>query len=479
MTMKAKNLYAAILALGAITPCRADLVPPVSDLTVDKTESALTVSYTVNADSIRLKSTRMVRLTPVVKSATDTVELTPVDIAGRRAWYYEARSGGNTALLRAGKHTSLPYSCSVPMQEWMQNCEVSLRADTLDDCRCRIIGSGERPLASVLEANMQTMRKALPAFRYEAPLDTAPKRFNLSGKANIIFIVNKTDIDWRYRNNRAELDTIIKTIAVVRDNPDATVESITLTGYASPEGPYDNNVRLAEGRTEAVKEYVRERGTFPPEIYRTSSVPEDWDGLRDWLANNHIPFREEMIKYIDEENVRPEDRNDVFAKWFPHQYPWLLENVYPTLRHTDYKITYVIRQYLDVEEIKRVMKSNPGNLSQNELFMVAASLPEGSREREDVFDLAVRLFPDSDVANLNAANSAMNRGDLNGAERFLERAGDSPSAQYARGILKAMRGEYREAIPYLQQGADAGYEGAAQSIKRIERLLNDNGIRYY
>ena len=37
--------------------------------------------------------------------------------------------------------------------------------------------------------------------------------------------------------------------------------------------------------------------------------------------------------------------------------------------------------------------------------------------------------PDDAIANLNAANATMRRGDPTGAERYLDRAGDSPEGR--------------------------------------------------
>lgn len=78
-----------------------------------------------------------------------------------------------------------------------------------------------------------------------------------------------------------------------------------------------------------------------------------------------------------------------------------------------------------------------------------------------MFEVAVRLYPDDPVANLNAAFTAMRFGDLGNAGRYLAKAGDSTSAVYARGIFAAMQGDYEaarrnlESVSTLPQAADA------------------------
>ncbi|MBQ9821344.1 MAG: OmpA family protein, partial [Muribaculaceae bacterium] len=58
------------------------------------------------------------------------------------------------------------------------------------------------------------------------------------------FKVNKTNIT-------ADQQPNVERVAMyLKNNPTATVD---IKGYASPEGPHDNNIRLANGRAEAVK----------------------------------------------------------------------------------------------------------------------------------------------------------------------------------------------------------------------------------
>ena len=182
-----------------------------------------------------------------------------------------------------------------------------------------------------------------------------------------------------------------------------------LTGYASPEGPYRNNVRLAEGRTKAVRDYVERLYDFPAKVYFTSSVPEDWDGLREYVAKSNLADRDAILAFIDE-RTPIEDRNDQLRSRFPESYRFLLENEYPWLRHTDYYIHYTIRQYTTVEEILSVMEKTPSNLSLNEFFTAAKSFPEGSKEFCDILEKAVLYYPHDERANLNAANAAMSKG---------------------------------------------------------------------
>lgn len=463
---------AATLSAAAFAGTNSSLLH-LSDLDVLKSEKAVTVNLTLNPREYKLKSTDMVTLVPAIVAGGDTMRLTPLTVAGKQAWYYEMRNRteASSSLLRAGKGDAVKYSASVPYETWMERSQVVMLADTVSECRCDDTRSGAIPFASCDWAP----RSFMADFRYEVPSDTARKVFDLSGRANIIFKVNRTDIDWTYASNHAELDSIMRTINAVRDNSDATVESIHLTGFASPEGPYANNVRLAKGRTETVKNYVMNNASFPASVYHTSSVPEDWEGLRAWLEASNMPRRAEMIAFIDDAGIPIAQKNDIFRARFPEEYPFLLGNVYPSLRHTDYRITYRVRKYYDVEEIRRVMKTNPRNLSANELFLLANSCEPGSPEYNETFELAAVLYPENPTVNLNAANIAMRKGNYEQAARYLERAGSGPIADYGRGTLAALQGNYDEAETLFVKAREGGVKGAEESLRQIERLRSFKG----
>ena len=81
------------------------------------------------------------------------------------------------------------------------------------------------------------------------------------------------------------------------------------------------------------------------------------------------------------------------------------------------KIDYTVANF-DVEQGRVVIKVNPKYLSLNEMYLVANTYPNGSREFINVFETAVRLFPEDDVAKLNAAIAALSRGDTETADQF-------------------------------------------------------------
>lgn len=129
----------------------------------------------------------------------------------------------------------------------------------------------------------------------------------------------------------------------------------------------------------------------------------------------------------------------------------MLQNFYPALRHTDYRITYEVKRFDDLDKIREVMRTKPNRLSLQEFFLLGNAAEPGSEEFNNVYETAVRMYPDNPTANINAANAALQRQDYTTAEQYLNRAGDSPEAVYARGSLAFIKGDYDKAEELMKQ----------------------------
>ena len=209
--------------------------------------------------------------------------------------------------------------------------------------------------------------------------------------------------------------------------------------------------------------------TSPRGLISTSYEAENWQGLRRYVEASSLDNREGILKIMDSA-LKPDAMEARIKAAYPADYRYLLTHCYPSLRRSDYRVEYVIRGYSDPEEIKRVMATRPQKLSLEEFYIAAASMEPGSREFDDVFETAVRMYPDDETANLNAANSAMKRGDMEGAARYLSKAGQSAEAVYARGVYAGLSGDYEEARRLFARAQAAGISGAADELKRIGNI---------
>ena len=266
---------------------------------------------------------------------------------------------------------------------------------------------------------------------------------------------------------------IESTIDSVRNDSDITITQVWLKGFASPESPYRHNTDLAIGRTAAVKKHIEQLYNFADSTIVTDYEPEDWGGLRDYVEKSVLAHRTEIIALIDSD-MEPDAKEAKIKRSYPNEYRTLLRNCYPALRHTDYRIDYVIRKFNDVEEIARIMAERPQKLSLNEFYLVARKYEPGTEEFTDVFQTAVRMYPNDETANLNAANAAIRRDDFAAARRYLDKAGDSAEAVYARGALAIREKDYDAAREYLAKAKEMGLEMAGRTLDELDERQNWN-----
>ena len=254
-------------------------------------------------------------------------------------------------------------------------------------------------------------------------------------------------------------------------NKDITIKSLFIKGYASPESPYSNNTYLAKGRTEALKEYVEGLYHFGEGFIKTDFEPEDWAGLEKYVIASSLPHKEEILKAIRSDR-EPDVREWIIKSKWKDEYRYLLENCYPALRHSDYTIEYEVKSYINPTDIETVLYTAPQNLSLEEFYILAQAYESGSEKFNELFETAVRMYPNDPVANLNAANSAILRNDYRGALRFLEKAGDIPEALYARGVLEVYAEDYDAAKHYLKEAQKLGVSKAENVLKEISKNRN-------
>ena len=450
------------------------VIPGVSieNFSMERDGKFLSVAMDLDLHELDVSSNRAVLLTPRLVNGADSLDLPSVGIYGRRRYYYYIRngksniSGENETVYRAkDKPDNIAYSNLTEYDKWMDGATLKFHRSDWGCCH-EILAEYEGLLGSHHEAFFPTLMFVRPKTA------EAEKIRSLSGSAYIDFPVNQTVIYPDYHNNSAELGKIEGTIDSVRTDNDVTITSVWLKGYASPESPYLHNKDLAIGRTDALKTHIGQLFHFADSIIDTDYEPENWEGLRRYVEKSNIDHREEILAMIDSD-MEPDAKEAKIKRTYPKEYGFLLQYCYPYLRRTDYLIKYKIRVFYDVEEIKRVMAEQPQKLSQNEFYLVAQEYEPGTPEFTEVFETAVRMYPDDEIANLNAANAAIRRDDFAAARRYLDKAGDSAEAVYARGALAVREKDYQAAKEYLEQAEKMGLEQASDTLKELNKRVKN------
>ena len=450
---------------------------------------SLYVDMDVHTQGRNVPSRRSAEFTPLLSSERHRLELPKVAVMGRNRYKNYRRS---RALMskkeRAAYAPSAPYAAvrdykggekvsyklAVPYEPWMSSAKLTLRRD---DCGC----GNSRTTDTRLLADKVDIEKVIVIERYDAvprlayvqPAAEAIKARSMQVEANLDFAVGRTALNPDFGRNASELRKIVAAFEDVKGDKDATLRGVSLYGYASPEGSAALNKRLSEGRAHALKRYLQSKYNYPESFYKIHFGGEDWDGLVKLLGQSDMPYRDEVLEIIDAYAVEQNREAKLMAFKGGVPYKYMLREMFPKLRRVVFQADYEVRPF-DLEEAKEIVKTHPQNLSLNEMFHVANSYEAGSQEFNELFETAVRLYPQDAVANLNAAVAALGRKDYVGAERYLGRVRTKnrmPEYDNARGVLAMMRDQdYDKAEQCFKAAEAAGLQAAAQNLDELRRL---------
>lgn len=477
----AKRVLLGLLLSGIIPAGASNFDFKVYDIDVKVNETARTIDLALD---LRMENFNLSRhaeavYTPVVISedGKETFELPSFMVCGRNRYYWYVREGafrtGNTKIFRSGGKDHVEIRESVPLQDWMlHNATVEIRQEAATCCATPAPVPGNSPWGNILVARLHSPDVAQDYdYVFAPPMASEPVKKSLEGKAFVTFVVNRTELKPEYMNNRTEIKKITNSIDVVKADPDAIITEVHIRGYASPEGSYENNVRLAKGRTETLAGYVGGLYKFEPGIMTTSYDPEDWTGLRSYVADSlrlGLANRQELLDIIDGP-LGLDEKDAALRNKYPADYDVLLRQVYPWLRHSDYTVKYNIKVYTEPADLMRLYNTDATKLRSVDFYTIAQQYAVGSADYIAVMRKAVEVYPDDPMLNLNMANICLMEGNFDAAQSCLLKAGRTPQADYARGVMAAKRGDYKSAENWFGLARDGGVEQADLCLKQVER----------
>ncbi|KAB5148697.1 DUF3868 domain-containing protein, partial [Bacteroides thetaiotaomicron] len=259
----------------------------------------------VMQENLKLSSNHVVTLTPFLESNGRTKILPSIVVYGRKREVVNQRNNiapsENTYSVIRRKHNKeqiINYHQQFQFEAWMRDAEMKLNIDVCGCCDLKEETSGELiTRLNILPVQLQ------PAISYITPQAEAVKHRAIEGSAFLDFPVNQIIIRPEYRRNTVELAKIRATIDSVRNDDKTTLSCIKIHGYASPEGGYANNTRLAKGRTQALVDYVTSYYKFDNKLITSEYTSEDWEGFRKFIAASSLEKKDEILKLMDDSTL--------------------------------------------------------------------------------------------------------------------------------------------------------------------------------
>lgn len=444
------------------------------------TEDSLLMDMTLSTASMKLGKMDRVTITPMLMdNSGNTYEFKPFFVDGKtraKVTYRNALLQGKAVSRKESHSKEYIYKERLSLASWMKDSKLVLKS--ICSCCGKNASGSFSVIADSLVFDLPAQRYTMhPLGNFVVPEAEPIKRRMESGNAKLEFLSGKSNILPTYKNNQIELDKIGKMITTVLADSMATIDLVLLKAYSSPDGAYATNARLSAARSAALKSYLETTYALKGIRIETSSVPEDWELLEKLIRDSELPQKQQFLDIIAA-NSDPDRRERLFktvAKGVP--YRTMTTQFFPLLRRTDYQLSFSVKDFT-VAQGREIIKIRPGQMSLNEMFHVANSYEIGGDDFKEVFDVAVRLFPEDPVANINAGAVALLRADTLSASRYLLRVKDDPRAQNNLGALYLLKGDLEQAAYYLKQASASGLspDEVQHNLLELTRKERDNAL---
>ena len=451
---------------------------------VNREGNSVTIDTKINLDGLRLGTSDMIVLTPILRSQdlNSEFQVQPIVITGKqrsitlkRAIDFEGYrfdiSPQGVFRRYNGKKQTIDLTIRAPYDNWVEDCDLIIRED-LSCCGLTTSTSNEYKILTPLIAKEPVEEVIVIEAEYELSYITPPveevKQRSETHSAQLNFNVNKDVVERSLKNNAEILDEVDKIIKGVQDNKNLSGVEFKIVGYASPEGNQLSNMKLAEGRSKAFSYYLNDKYEIPAKSMKLDWFGDDWSGLHTAVEESDMQYKSQVLKAL--ETINPVQRKSKLAQIAGGKaYRILLDEFYPKLRRIEYTISYVAKNF-NIEEAKTQLKHNPQHLSLNEMFLVANTYSKSSDEFKSVFEIAARIYPDNPIAQQNAAAIDIENGKYDEAIARLESI-ESAEACNNIGVAYALKGELEQALDYLNEAITLGNKEAIDNKHTVESLI--------
>lgn len=298
-------------------------------------------SYAVQIGAKAINSSQALRISPRLELGSKIYPFTPITVIGSnkneviRRWRNNHHLAKDTivTLVNQEADTVLNFSGYLPYETWMKNGEVIVTHE--------IMGyRGESTVTTItLKVGIEPNDPIEPT--QEAVVTEAT---NVQEKelllSNMNFERGCAIIAIDYRNNAEEKRRLDEFIKKLVDDKNLSVEKVSIKAYASPEGTYAQNERLADKRAQELMQYLMSKTHLPQDRFECESVAEDWEGLEKMIEVSDVPDKEKVLEIIHSTGIFEGRETKLMNLNHGEPYNFMLKNLFPELRRTTCKITY-------------------------------------------------------------------------------------------------------------------------------------------
>lgn len=486
--IKLRIFFLAGIASCILSPFDVNAQQKVSDVRVvvrDIRQEKDSVRAILDIETIGISVTPREQLYffPVIRSGENEKKLLPVVIRGKTQQAVvnrvEKLSGEVEPVYvcfstgrRKAIHEKITYNSIVSLEGWMKDANVAMVQERRN---CR--GEYHRISTEIIADSIRFMEKPERSLVYVLPVRIpVPPREEIktrteTGEALIIYRVGNAEIDPGMGNNRNELDKIRRSLEDIKNVQGVDINTIKISAYASPEGTWQNNLRLSERRAASLTGWLRRNYDLEGITLSSQGYGEDWKGLGKLVEEDLVMTtteKEYALGIIDKEEMN-DRREQVLMQYNGGQsYRYMLTRLFPLLRRCAYRIGFTVPEY-SVETIKEVYQTHPNMLSLYEFYLLANQYEPESPQFSDVIKKAAAMYPEEKINRLSMAVFSYLSGDMKAGLEYLTGLEDDPDAWLYLSAFHARNGELDKAEQYARRAAESGNTDAQEHLALIEK----------
>ncbi len=275
-------------------------------------------------------------------------------------------------------------------------------------------------------------------------------------EAGIKFLVNQANLRKSELQNNSIQEFVRMLKRINQDRERLNLRNVEVKAYASPEGGFAFNDKLANKRQTTGETYVK--GQLKANKISTGIdagyTAQDWDGFQRLVQASNIQDKDVILRvlsmYKDPQERETQIRN--MSEGFRE----LAFAILPELRRARLIINYETIGRSD-DEITAQYKQDASKLTADELLYLATLVDEN--EQAKVYETTAKLYDKDYRAYNNLATLAIKKGDKETALRYLEQAlridSNASEALANMGLLYLSEGNIEEAERNIARSANA------------------------
>jgi hypothetical protein len=275
-------------------------------------------------------------------------------------------------------------------------------------------------------------------------------------EANIKFLIGQANLRTSELSS-VSIQDLVKILKEINDmQEERALQGIDVSAYASPDGAYNINEKLAERRQNVSADYVRQqmkKAKVNGDV-NVRYTAEDWDGFQELVSKSNLQDKDLILRvlsmYQDPEEREQQIRN------MSSVYTEIASGIMPELRRARLMVNYEVIGRSD-DQILDQYNADPSKLSVDELLYGANELVEDDATRKQWYQTTTRLYPNDYRAYNNLAKLALQDGDEAAAKAYLAKAKavdtKAPEANANMALIALKDDDKQAAQTYMSQAS--------------------------